>query len=101
MFCFGIGEGKIVALLGLGGGREDGFGQLGGLEEVLWKGSTPSGAFLFVFFPGAAGEVAADDTFDGERFGGTAAGEAAGESFRIGDTSGDIESEDMVRLGGG
>ena len=54
-----------------------------------------------VFEPSGAREIAADNAFDGEWGGGAAAGEAACIFFWLGNGGRDIESEDVVRLGGG
>jgi hypothetical protein len=54
-----------------------------------------------VFEPSGAREIAADNAFDGEGSSGAASGEAAGIFFWLGNGGRDIESEDVVRLGGG
>ena len=54
-----------------------------------------------IFEPSGAREIAADNAFDGEWGGGAATGEAACIFFWLGNGGWDIESEDVVRLGGG
>jgi hypothetical protein len=54
-----------------------------------------------VFEPSGAREIAADNAFDGEGSGGAASSEAAGIFVWLGNGGRDIESEDVVRLGGG
>ena len=90
-----------MACLGFSGGSEEGLGKWGGLEKGGGEGSAPSGAMSLVFEPSGAREIAADNAFDGEWGGGAAAGEATCIFFWLGNGGRDIESEDVVRLGGG
>ena len=90
-----------MACLGFGGRGEEGLGKWGGLEKGGGEGSAPGGAMGLVFEPSGAREIAADNAFDGEGGGGAAAGEAACIFFWLGNGGRNIESEDVVRLGGG
>lgn len=96
-----ISQGKVVALFRLGGGSKDGGGKLGAFEKISGKWPTPGRPFLLVLFPGTAGEVAADNAFDGEGLGGAAPREATGINLRRRHTGGNVEAQDMVRFGSG
>lgn len=98
--CLGIGHGQIVPGFGLGGGGENRFRKLLGFAQTEGQGPIPGGTLGFIFFPSTAREVTADDALDGEGRGGEAAGETTGVVFWRRDSSGDIESEDVVGSGG-
>ncbi len=55
--------------LGLGGGGEDGLGQLGGFDEAFRHLLAADGAALLVFREGGAGQVAPDHALHGEDLG--------------------------------
>src|SRR5580692_12618107 len=59
----------VVARCGLGRGREDALGKGVGLFQACGKGDAGNFAGGFVFFPGRAGDVSADDALDREHFG--------------------------------
>ena len=59
----------VVSLLSLGGRGEDRLGQLRGILEAVRQRDAADGSLFLVFLPAGAGEVAADDAFDGERLG--------------------------------
>ena len=49
--------------------REKGFGQFGRFRQAGGQFDAADGLGLFVFFPTAAGQIAADDAFNGQRLG--------------------------------
>src|SRR5690349_5697167 len=59
----------VVAFLGLGGRREDRFGQLGGFRQSGGQLDAADRLRLLVFLPARAAEITAHDAFDGERLG--------------------------------
>ena len=59
----------MAANLGLGGRREDGLGELGGIHQARGQLDAADGAVGLVLLKAAAGQVTADDALDREHLG--------------------------------
>lgn len=81
----------IVACFGFGGGGEDGGGEFFALFQTGGEFDSAYGLGLLIFFPAGAGEVTADDAFDGNDAGFFADHDAALEGGAlIGGQAGDV-----------
>ncbi len=74
----------MVADLGLGGGGEDGLGQLRGIHEALGQGDAAHGALAVVLLQAAAGQIAAHDALGGKHVGLAHQHEAAAQVVGVG-----------------